>query len=212
MDNISQTIQEISILAIPVLMSLTFHEFAHGWVANMMGDPTAKRLGRLSLNPLVHLDPIGTLMFVVTRMFGWAKPVPVDPRNFKNPRKDMVWVALAGPAMNIILAVVSASLLKMMPYSLDPNAGKLYVMIIKPLSIMLWASVSINVALAVFNFIPIPPLDGGRILYGLLPPDKAMVFNKIEPYGFILLIIFIMSGMVDKLVVPFIRLIIGILI
>jgi len=189
----------------PLLLALTVHEFAHGYVAFRLGDPTASVLGRLTLNPLKHLDPLGTIAFFVFH-FGWAKPVPVNPAYFKNPQKDMLWVALAGPATNFSLAVISALMAKiiwlfaqLMPYSLVGEA------ILVPLNSTLIASVWINLVLCIFNFLPIPPLDGSRIVAGLLPPELARSYASFEKYGFILVILLAVTGVLSKLIIPLIR-------
>ncbi len=197
-----QFISELIIMAPPLLLALTFHEVAHGYVAYRLGDPTAKSLGRLSLNPLKHLDPIGTIAFFFIR-FGWAKPVPVNPRYLKNPKKDMLWVALAGPVTNLILAVLSAIIAKglwlgasLMPYSTIGEA------LLVPLSHMLIASVWINLVLCIFNFLPIPPLDGSRILTGLLPNKLAAKYVQLERYGFIIVLILAFTGVLSKVIIP----------
>ncbi len=200
----SDFITQIIILAPPLLMALTFHEFAHGYVAYRLGDPTARTLGRLTLNPLKHLDPIGTIAFFFIK-FGWAKPVPVNPRYFKNPSKDMLLVALAGPLTNLTLAVISALAAKFLWLiaSVIPHTS-LTAAIFVPLNGMLIASVWINLVLCVFNFLPIPPLDGSRILYGLLPPDLARSYQKLEPYGFIIVLVLAFSGLLSKVILPII--------
>ncbi len=192
-------------MAPPLLLALTLHEYAHGYVAYRLGDPTARDAGRLTLNPLSHLDPIGTIAFFFIK-FGWAKPVPVNPYYFKNPRKDMLWVALAGPVTNLLLAVASALLLKAMigtatliPYSTMLEA------ILVPLYNMLVASVWINLVLCIFNFLPIPPLDGGRILTGLLPEELARTYASFERYGFIVILILAFSGVLGTVIFPVIR-------
>jgi len=197
-------ITELILLAPPLLLALTCHEFAHGYVAYRLGDPTAKSLGRLTLNPLKHLDPIGTIAFFFIK-FGWAKPVPVNPGYFKDPKKDMLWVALAGPATNLALAIVSATLAKglwffasQLPYSTMAEA------ILVPLNGMLIASVWINLVLCIFNFLPIPPLDGSRILMGLLPNRLAASYMKFERYGFVLVLILAFSGVLSKVIMPLI--------
>ncbi|MGI9536294.1 MAG: site-2 protease family protein [Desulfocapsaceae bacterium] len=199
------TVSQLIIMAPPLLLALTLHEYAHGYVAYRLGDPTARDAGRLTLNPLSHLDPIGTIAFFFIK-FGWAKPVPVNPHYFKNPRKDMLWVALAGPVTNLLLAVVSALLLKAMigtasviPYSTMLEA------ILVPLYNMLVASVWINLVLCIFNFLPIPPLDGGRILTGLLPEDLARTYASFERYGFIIILILAFSGVLGTVIFPVIR-------
>jgi Zn-dependent protease len=198
-------LSEIIILAPPLLLALTIHEFAHGWVAYRLGDPTAKQAGRLTLNPLRHLDPIGTIAFFLIKI-GWAKPVPVNAAYFRNPRKDMLWVALAGPLTNLAMAVISALatrivwlLVEILPAS--PVVNALFV----PFNAMLIASVWINLVLCIFNFLPIPPLDGSRILTGILPPDLARSYAGVERYGFILILILAFSGILSKLILPIIH-------
>ena len=182
------------IIALPaILLALTFHEVAHGWAADKLGDPTARLLGRLSLNPLVHLDPMGTLAFAVSLAagvgFGWAKPVPVEPRHFRRPRRDMMWVALAGPATNFVLAILSVVL-----FALARRLGLDAGFVGEPVSLMLQASFGINTALAAFNLIPILPFDGGRILMGVLPSRLAWSYSRSEPYGFFVVLGLILLG------------------
>lgn len=176
---------KLSIMLVPGLLAITCHEVAHGFVAWRYGDPTARMLGRLTLNPLKHIDIFGTLMLVIVGI-GWAKPVPVTIENLRNPKRDMIWVSAAGPITNIGLAVISALLLRlllMLP-SGDSTAGFITI----PISYMLGFSIYINLLLAFFNMIPIPPLDGGRVLMGLLPHRQAMTLGRIEPYGMIIII------------------------
>lgn len=200
----NEAIVQFIIIAPPLLLALTVHEFAHGYVAFRLGDPTARALGRLTLNPLKHLDPLGTIAFFIFH-FGWAKPVPVNAAYFRDPRKDMLWVALAGPASNFALAVVSALMAKIvwllalaLPHSPVGEA------ILVPLNNTLIASVWINLVLCLFNFLPIPPLDGSRILAGLLPPALARSYASFERYGFILIILLALTGILSKLIVPLI--------
>ncbi len=195
----------LTIMAVPLLAAVTIHEVSHGVVAYKLGDPTAKQAGRLTLNPLRHLDLFGTLAFVITQAIGWAKPVPVNPLNFKNPRRDMMWVALAGPISNLLLAVVFSLCLKFAPYLLyflgflGPKAVLFFG---RPLILMFALGIQLNIGLAVFNLIPIPPLDGGRILAGLLPRDLAYQYMRLEPYGFIILLLLIFTGVVQKIILP----------
>ncbi len=199
------TISQLIIMAPPLLLALTLHEYAHGYVAYRLGDTTARDAGRLTLNPLSHLDPIGTIAFFFIK-FGWAKPVPVNPRYFKNPRKDMLWVALAGPVTNLLLAISSAIFLKALigTAALIPNS-MMFEAILVPLFNMLVASVWINLVLCIFNFLPIPPLDGSRILTGLLPEDLARTYASFERYGFIVILILAFSGVLGTIIFPVIR-------
>ena len=210
MESIASIIQDIAILAVPVLLAVTFHEVAHGWVADKLGDPTARLLGRLTLNPIKHLDPIGTLVFFLTRMIGWAKPVPVNALNFRDPLKGMMWVAIAGPVTNLFLAAISAAIFRLLWASgalFDPSLS----FVMKPVYMMIQVSVVINVGLAVFNFIPIPPLDGSKVLMGLLSREQAEVFARIEPYGFLILIFLIMTDIVHRILSPIIGFTVGLL-
>ena len=174
---------KLSIMLVPGLLAITCHEVAHGFVAWRYGDPTARMLGRLTLNPLKHIDIFGTLMLVVVGI-GWAKPVPVVMENLRNPKRDMIWVSAAGPITNIVLAILSALLLRLL--NLLPVTNGEFVLL--PLSYMVSFSVYINLLLAFFNMVPIPPLDGGRVLMGLLPYRQAMTLARIEPYGMIIII------------------------
>ena len=205
MTSLSQVLHKISYMGLPLLFAMVLHEFAHGWVANRLGDSTARRQGRLTLNPLAHIDPIGTVLVPLLCLLmpggffiGWAKPVPIDPRNLSHPRRDMAWVAAAGPAMNLVLAIVSAAAFSVF-LMLDPTLKEflfrssavprqhLAGMVLLPLTVMALYSVLINVLLMLFNLIPIPPLDGGRILTSLLPARQALTLAHLEPYGMILI-------------------------
>jgi Zn-dependent protease len=198
-------VAQIFISFIVLLFSLTVHEMAHAWTADRLGDPTARLLGRVSLNPLVHADPVGTVLFPLIAMItgapliGWAKPVPVNVRQLRHHRRDYVLVAAAGPASNLLMAVTAGCLLAVLPISpqtLDEAN------VSAPLATFLSQAMRLNVLLAVFNMIPIPPLDGGNVLAGLLPNHLAGIFNQIRPYGFILLYALILTGGFDALVVP----------
>jgi Zn-dependent protease len=199
-------IAEMAILVVPILAAVTFHELAHGWVAYRLGDPTAKMLGRLTLNPFAHLDPMGTLAFVITRRIGWAKPVPVDPRYFRNPHRDIIWVSLAGPAANLLLAAAFAMAIRLLLHGGATLAGDGLAV---PLALMAHAGVQINVGLAVFNLIPVPPLDGSKILQGLLPLPQAIAFGRLERYGMIILLLLIFSGVITRLVMPPVESLVG---
>ena len=198
-------VAQIFISFIVLLFSLTVHEMAHAWTADRLGDPTARLLGRVSLNPLVHADPVGTVLFPLIAMItgapliGWAKPVPVNVRQLRHHRRDYVLVAAAGPASNLAMAVTAGCLLAVLPISPQTlNAAN----VSAPLATFLSQAMRLNVLLAVFNMIPIPPLDGGNVLAGLLPNHLAGIFNQIRPYGFILLYALILTGGFDALVVP----------
>ncbi len=194
-------IQQLLIAVPAILLALTFHEVAHGWAAEKLGDPTARMLGRVNLNPLVHLDPLGTLAFVVSMVggvgFGWAKPVPVNPRNFRHPRRGMMWVALAGPAANFLLAIASGFLFGFMR-----RTGLGSGLVGEPLVLMLQASFTINTALAAFNLIPILPFDGGRILTGLLPRRWAWHYARSEPFGFFIVLGLLFLGVLHTIMMP----------
>ena len=192
-------IQEIITTAPPFLFALTVHEFAHGYVANRLGDPTAANQGRLTLNPLKHLDPLGTLAFFLIKI-GWAKPVPVDARYFKNPRQDMLWVSLAGPGVNLTVAVASALVAKLLLLF----SSALPSIILMPLLQMTVASIWINIMLGIFNLVPIPPLDGSKIMMALLPPGLALAYARLERYGFILLLILFYTGILPRFIMPII--------
>ena len=196
---------QIFISFIVLLFSLTVHEMAHAWTADRLGDPTARMLGRVSLNPIVHADPIGTIVFPLIAMvsgaplIGWAKPVPVNPRNLGHPRRDFVLVAAAGPTSNLVMALAAAIVLRLVtvtPVTLgEPNVSA-------PIASLLVQLEQLNVLLAVFNMIPIPPLDGGNVLAGLLPPRLAIAFNQVRPYGFLLLYALMFTGTLSLLIVP----------
>jgi len=210
----STTVSRLLISALPILVAITFHEVAHGLVAHRLGDPTAKFVGRLTLNPFAHIDLFGTvlmpiMLYVLTSgqfVFGYAKPVPINPNNFRNPRRDMAVSAAAGPVMNILLASASFLVLRFLLLPLSSVAGEAAAeTVIKPLSLIFYAGIQVNVILAAFNMIPIPPLDGGRVLAGLLPSRHAISFSRIEPFGFIIVLLLIYSGIANYLIMPFIR-------
>lgn len=207
MNSLPQILHTISYMALPLLFAMVLHEYAHGWVAYRCGDSTAKLQGRLTMNPLAHIDPFGTVILPLLCLLtpggfflGWAKPVPIDPRLMRQPRRDMALVAAAGPAMNLALAIGSALLFTLL-LSIDPTIGSYWsksegtsppdtwhTMFLLPIAVMSVYSVLINVLLMLFNLLPIPPLDGGRILTSLLPPTAAMALRRVEPYGMFILV------------------------
>jgi Zn-dependent protease len=207
-ENVSNFVLELSIWAVPTVFSIVAHEVMHGEVAKYLGDDTAQRAGRLTLNPISHVDPFGTvllpaiLLYLGLPVFGWAKPVPVDFRRLRNGRTGMVMVAAAGPLTNLTLAVVSAILARQLPQLLDPQAWRV---IVVPLFYMLRASVIINVALAIFNLLPLLPLDGGRVMAGLLPLPLAIKFSRLEPYGFLILFVLLYTNFFNRLIGPLIN-------
>ncbi|WP_165647495.1 site-2 protease family protein [Sutterella wadsworthensis] len=206
MDSFYHAIQTICVYAIPLIFAITLHESAHGWAAGRLGDPTATMLGRVTINPIPHIDPIGTiavpgallLMSALTGggglLFGWAKPVPINPRYFRNPLKAMTITAAAGPLSNLLQMIFWALLLKVLA-----AVGFYDKFVISVCA----AGISVNLMLMAFNLIPIPPLDGGRIVRGLLPRQAGMAFDKIEPYGFMILLVLMVGGGLSFFVRPF---------
>jgi Zn-dependent protease len=205
--DIAQIVQGLAVGAIPVLFAITLHEVAHGLAARHFGDRTAEMLGRLSLNPIKHIDPVGTivvpaLMFITSGfLFGWAKPVPVAFQNLRNPKRDMIFVALAGPAANIVMGIGWALILKV--------ALILGLVGVSPdgfLFRMVEIGILINALLAAFNLIPIPPLDGGRVLRGLVNESIGQYLDRIEPFGFIIIVVLLVSGLLWVVVNPLLNL------
>jgi Zn-dependent protease len=211
MNSLANVFHTISYMALPLLLAMVLHEYAHGWVANRYGDSTARLEGRLTMNPLAHVDPFGTVILPLLCLLlpggfflGWAKPVPVNPARLRNPRRDMALVAAAGPGMNLLLAVASALLLSGLlaadPTLMDswpPRPGQgprrdLAGMLLVPIAAMALYSVFINILLMAFNLIPIPPLDGGRVLTSLLPARQALALGRLEPYGMMIIVALIM--------------------
>lgn len=196
------TLYQIILYAIPILLAVSLHEAAHGWVAHLLGDPTAKRLGRLTANPLKHIDPIGTVAVPVFMLlllgfpFGWAKPVPVDVRNFANPQKDMALVALAGPVANFLMAIFWVLVMLLALKGMSPGG------LSAALQLMAQVGVVINLVLMVLNLFPVPPLDGGRIVTGVMPYSMAALFARFEMFGMLLVILLLASGFLGKILMP----------
>lgn len=207
--DIALYVKRFAIAAIPALLGIILHEVAHGWVAARRGDPTAAQLGRLTLNPLPHIDPTGLLVFAMTSLtgsfvFGWAKPVPVNPRYFRNPVRDMMLVALAGPVTNFVLALVFAIVLRLVVNVLPPSewgGDSSYLFVLS----MLQAGIVINCGLAWLNLLPIPPLDGSKVLAYFLPPRVAWSYMSAERYGFVILLLLLLTGGLGYVLGPLVR-------
>ncbi len=231
MPDLAGFLREVSINAIPLILAITFHEAAHGYVADKKGDPTARMLGRVTLNPIPHIDPIGTILLPAILLlsnsgllFGWAKPVPVNFRLLRDQKRDPVYVASAGVITNLALGAISGILLRLIGV-LDPATFSVLArhgmaataetplqMVLIPFTFMCVASIKWNVILAIFNLIPIPPLDGGRIAVGLLPPGPSMALASVERYGMIILIALLMFdpfGIIRGIVHPLMRILIS---
>ncbi|KAF0218548.1 MAG: peptidase [Geobacteraceae bacterium] len=182
---------KLSIMLVPALMAITCHEVSHGYVADKFGDSTARSMGRLTLNPLKHLDIFGTLMVFIVGI-GWAKPVPVNFNNLRHPKRDMIWVAAAGPVTNFLLAFLSAMAMRgFIAFGETIHGASPLQIFIDPIVLMLAFSVYINLLLAIFNLIPVPPLDGGRVAVGLLPYRQSAAYARIEPFGMIIIILLV---------------------
>lgn len=213
-------IQKIAVMAPPIIFAIVLHEVAHGWVANKLGDHTARDMGRLTLNPLSHIDLFGTilmplLLFWATdgkMIFGYAKPVPINPYNFKDPKKGMALSSLAGPGINLAMALAFTVVLHAVLPALSlifPSASKAWFIV--PLTLMCVYGIVINIVLGVLNMVPIPPLDGSRVVYWLLPNELAASYYRLERYGMILLLLLIGFGMLGRIIGPLIEPILAIL-
>ncbi len=206
----NSSIQTLAISAVPILFAITLHEAAHGYVARMFGDYTAWKLGRISLNPLRHIDPLGTILLPALTflasgfMFGWAKPVPVNFGNLRNPKRDMLWVALAGPGANFVMALAWATMLKIV-LSVDEMAYS------EAMRQMAVAGISVNAMFMALNLLPLLPLDGGRILTSLLPGRAADKFAQTERYGMWILIALLLTHVLDAILRPLLQLFLGLI-
>lgn len=204
MDSLAPNLQRLAVQFPPFILAVIFHEYAHGFVANRWGDKTAKEAGRLTLNPIPHIDPIGTLLFPIINMvsgmnilIGWARPVPIDPRRFRKFRPGLFWVSIAGPGMNVLLALISAALFCMIALWMPED---FYLR--EPLEAMAYVSVSLNYALAVFNLIPLPPLDGSKVVESMLPLAAARKYESIAQYSFFILMALLLTGAFSVLAYP----------
>lgn len=202
MGSFESQLQQLAIWVLPVLFAITLHEVAHGWMAERLGDKTARRLGRISLNPVRHIDPVGTvavplmLFFTSGMIFGWARPVPVTWQNLRNPKRDMALVAAAGPGANLVMAIAWTLVAKLaVMFSLPSVATQGVVM-------MGLAGLQINIVLMVLNLLPLPPLDGSRIVSSLLPPGPESNYARLEPYGIFILLGLMLTGILGKILIP----------
>jgi Zn-dependent protease len=205
------TIQKIVVMALPLVFAIVIHEVAHGWVADKLGDPTARNAGRLTLNPISHIDLFGTIimpLFLIIfnyPVFGYAKPVPINPYYFRNPKRGMALSSLAGPAVNMLMALFFAFILRVVLPILDGNVPEAALSwFATPIAYMCLYGVIINVVLAVLNLIPIPPLDGSRIVFWLLPEKQGMVYYRLERYGLIIILALFYFGILGKIIIPII--------
>ncbi len=203
-------VQQVLVFAIPVVFAITVHEVAHGWVAGKLGDPTAKVLGRLTLNPVKHADPIGTvalpllMIFLSVPPFGWAKPVPVDWRNLRQPRRDMAIVAAAGPAANLAMLILWIIFLMLLNAAGGSTA---FTYLLQDMAVV---GIKINVVIMILNLFPLPPLDGSRIVAAFLSPSWAARYAKLEPWGFVILVALLFSGILGALLWPIMNLLLSI--
>ena len=205
MSSIPDIAYTIAVWAAPILFAITLHEAAHGWVANKLGDPTAKKLGRITINPIKHIDPVGTIVvplflaMISPFVMGWAKPVPVEPRYFKSPLLDMALVAVAGPVSNFFMACFWAMFIQLAVASLEPSQTLVF------LAEMGKNGIIINIVLMVLNLLPIPPLDGGRVMAGILPPKLALPYMQLERFGMIIILLLLVSGILGKIMWPIVQ-------
>ncbi len=194
---------QLIILLIPILLfALTIHEFSHGLIAYLLGDPTPKIAGRLTLNPIKHLDPLGTITLFITQAIGWAKPVPINPNYFKNPWRDMALTSAAGPLSNFFSAILFGFLYHFFTLA-NFSFGNLKIS--EPLALLSFLGVKLNLGLAIFNFLPIPPLDGSKVLVKFLPPELRENYLKLELFGFFIILILAITGILGKTLYPLLK-------
>ena len=205
MSSVPEIAYTIAVWAVPILFAITLHEAAHGWVAEKLGDPTAKNLGRITINPIKHIDPVGTIVvplflaMVSPFVLGWAKPVPIEPRYFKSPLLDMALVAVAGPVSNFFMACLWAMFIVLVDSMLEP--AKLLTFLLT----MGKNGIIINIVLMVLNLLPIPPLDGGRVVAGILPQPLVLPYMKLERYGMVIILLLLVSGILGKIMWPIVQ-------
>jgi Zn-dependent protease len=207
------TMQRLAVWVIPVLFAITVHETAHGWMALRFGDPTAKMLGRLTLNPIKHIDPVGTvlvpgvLLLLGGFLFGWAKPVPITAQNLRNPRRDMAWVAAAGPLSNLLMAIFWALVVRLgVSLGSTEDSWLIFLLYVGV------AGIFVNTILMMLNLFPLPPLDGSRVVSSLLPPRLSWQYDRIEPFGFPILVVLLFTGILGKILWPLITLLLTMLV
>ena len=196
-------VQRVAVWALPLIFAVTVHEAAHGWMADRLGDPTARQLGRITFNPIPHIDPVGTILVPLLMLsftgflIGWAKPVPVAVRRLRSPKRDMAVVAAAGPAVNLLMGLIWILVL-LLAHRLIHSMP----VVAEPLLLMAVAGVFVNLVLMAINLLPVPPLDGGRVVTGLLPMAAARIYARIEPFGMIILILLLISGVIGMILGP----------
>lgn len=211
-------IQKIAVMALPLIFAIVLHEVAHGWVANRLGDHTARDMGRLTVNPIPHIDLFGTIIFPIvcivlnSPIFGYAKPVPINPYNFRNPKKDMALSSLAGPGINLLMAVLFVLLLRLIGWIDGSIPQPYWNWFAVPFSYMLVYGIMINVVLAVLNLVPIPPLDGSRVAYWLLPEKQAAAYYRLERYGLLIILALFYFGILGRIISPVIDFILTVLV
>ncbi|MDQ7032658.1 MAG: site-2 protease family protein [Desulfonauticus sp.] len=197
METVYNFLRELSIFILPLMLGIILHEVGHGYVAYLLGDPTAKQAGRLTLNPIKHLDPLGLAVLLITRKIGWAKPVPINPAYFKDLKKGLFWVSAAGPAVNFALALIFWLIFKLVPLIMTSSPSFVQIYILYPIYLISSAGVIVNIILGVFNLIPFPPLDGSKMLLYFLPNSWIKKYLELEKFGLVILLVLIFLGYLD---------------